>query len=100
MIMHIFTTSTDIPSTANPLENSTISINENTNYHQRPTIAGLNDYNVDPPRDKRHCCHQIPARYALAIWAFFGFVCLYAMRVNLSVAIVAMVNARNQYDRL
>ncbi|CAF2977804.1 unnamed protein product, partial [Rotaria sp. Silwood2] len=33
----------------------------------------------------------IPARYTIAMWAFFGFFCLYAMRVNLSVAIVAMV---------
>lgn len=35
---------------------------------------------------------DVPARYVLAIWAFFGFFCLYAMRVNLSVAIVAMVS--------
>jgi len=35
---------------------------------------------------------NIPARYVIAIWAFFGFFCLYALRVNLSVAIVAMVS--------
>ncbi|XP_055339424.1 sialin-like isoform X2 [Paramacrobiotus metropolitanus] len=33
----------------------------------------------------------IPARYILVILAFFGFFNLYALRVNLSVAIVAMV---------
>jgi hypothetical protein len=36
------------------------------------------------------CC-PCPARYTMAIWAFLGFFCLYSMRVNLSVAIVAMV---------
>eukprot|EP00049_Salpingoeca_infusionum_P011253 m.193539 g.193539 ORF g.193539 m.193539 type:complete len:153 (-) comp14881_c0_seq6:3913-4371(-) len=29
-------------------------------------------------------------RYALALWAFFGFLNVYALRVNLSVAIVEM----------
>jgi hypothetical protein len=38
------------------------------------------------------CFTNIPARYIIAIWAFFGFICLYSMRVNLSVAIVAMVS--------
>lgn len=36
-----------------------------------------------------------PARYVIAIWAFLGFLCLYAVRVNLSVAIVAMVKPSN-----
>ena len=36
------------------------------------------------------CCNP-PARYVIAVWAFLGYCCLYAMRVNLSVAIVAMV---------
>ncbi len=36
-------------------------------------------------------CADAPARYIIAIWAFFGFLCLYATRVNLSVAVVAMV---------
>uniref|UniRef100_A0ACB8GDG3 Uncharacterized protein n=1 Tax=Sphaerodactylus townsendi TaxID=933632 RepID=A0ACB8GDG3_9SAUR len=34
------------------------------------------------------CCS---ARYSLAVWAFFGFFLLYALRVNLSVALVDMV---------
>ena len=39
-------------------------------------------------------CASIPARYITAMWAFFGFFCLYAVRVNLSLAIVAMVRVR------
>ena len=39
-------------------------------------------------------CASIPARYITAAWAFFGFFCLYAVRVNLSLAIVAMVRVR------
>ncbi|GFN92514.1 vesicular glutamate transporter 3 [Plakobranchus ocellatus] len=35
------------------------------------------------------------ARHTLTLWAFLGFVNLYAMRVNLSVAMVAMVNSNS-----
>eukprot|EP00043_Microstomoeca_roanoka_P000892 m.29807 g.29807 ORF g.29807 m.29807 type:complete len:547 (-) comp10552_c0_seq2:219-1859(-) len=34
-------------------------------------------------------------RYVLAIWAFFGFFNVYALRVNLSVAVVKMATAYN-----
>lgn len=51
----------------------------------------LDEIQVDPPATGTFLCSKTPARYAIAIWAFFGFFCLYAMRVNLSVAIVAMV---------
>ena len=34
----------------------------------------------------------IPARYVLAMMGFLGFVNVYALRINLSMAIVAMVN--------
>ncbi|CAF1419651.1 unnamed protein product [Rotaria magnacalcarata] len=37
----------------------------------------------------------IPARYVVAIWAFLGFLFLYSLRVNLSVAIVAMTNPQS-----
>lgn len=37
-------------------------------------------------------CPWIPARYVLAIMGFLGFVNVYALRVNLSMAIVVMVN--------
>lgn len=39
--------------------------------------------------DTRQC---LKARYILGLLGFFGFANVYAMRVNLSVAIVAMVN--------
>ena len=35
---------------------------------------------------------KIPKRYILAVLAHFGFFVCYALRVNLSVAIVSMVN--------
>ncbi len=35
----------------------------------------------------------IPARYVLAMMGFLGFVNVYALRINLSMAIVAMVNS-------
>ncbi|CAF4673744.1 unnamed protein product, partial [Rotaria sp. Silwood2] len=44
-------------------------------------------------------CAYVPARYTIAMWAFFGFFCLYAMRVNLSVAIVAMVARQSALNK-
>ena len=38
------------------------------------------------------CCACIPKRYLVAIMSFFGFVNVYMLRVNLSVALVAMVS--------
>ena len=35
----------------------------------------------------------IPKRYILAVLAHFGFFVVYALRVNLSVALVGMVNS-------
>lgn len=40
----------------------------------------------------RDMCPCIPARYVLAIIGFLGFVNVYALRVNLSMAILEMVN--------
>jgi len=37
------------------------------------------------------CC--IPERFVMVIMAHFGFFVVYALRVNLSVALVAMVNS-------
>ena len=39
------------------------------------------------------CLPCIPARYSLALVSCLGFVNVYALRVNLSVAIVQMVNS-------
>ena len=41
---------------------------------------------------RQDCCPCIPARYILAIMGFWGFVNVYALRVNLSMAIIEMVN--------
>ena len=41
---------------------------------------------------RRDYCPCVPARYTLAIMSFLGFVVLYALRVNLSMVIVVMVN--------
>jgi len=51
----------------------------------------LDEIQVETSIKRTVRCSNPPARYIIAIWAFFGFFCLYAMRINLSVAIVAMV---------
>ncbi|KAL4228698.1 hypothetical protein ACF0H5_011741 [Mactra antiquata] len=40
---------------------------------------------------------RIPKRYVVGIMAFFGFCNIYALRVNLSVAIVAMTTSKTTY---
>lgn len=48
------------------------------------------DLSEDDLKQSHKC--DIPARYTLVALSFCGFFCLFALRVNLSVAIVAMVN--------
>ena len=51
--------------------------------------------NVEEKREAKAelcCCACLPKRYLVAIMSFFGFVNVYALRVNLSVALVAMVS--------
>lgn len=56
--------------------------------HYAPLAGGQN-----PAGRKRTLCRRLlPSRYALSLLLFWGFFLLYALRVNLSVAIVAMVN--------
>ena len=43
-------------------------------------------------------CGLLPKRYLLAILSFLGFLNVYALRVNLSVALVAMVSNRTVTD--
>ena len=44
------------------------------------------------------CCHcPPPKRYIVAILGLFGFANVYALRVNLSVALVAMVSNHTIY---
>ena len=48
---------------------------------------------------KYYCCRDycpcFPARYILSLMGFFGFVIVYALRVNMSVAVVAMTSVPN-----
>ena len=46
----------------------------------------------------RVTCDWLPKRYLLAILSFFGFLNVYALRVNLSVALVAMVSNKTMTD--
>ncbi|CAF1302986.1 unnamed protein product [Adineta steineri] len=48
------------------------------------------DNNIHEPWHRR-----IFARHIVATWTFFGFLCLYMLRVNLSVAIVAMTTPQS-----
>ena len=45
-----------------------------------------------PPNGKKNDCFPIQCRHILAGMAAMGFAVVYALRVNLSVALVAMVN--------
>lgn len=45
------------------------------------------------------CCSCLPKRYLVAIMSFLGFVNVYALRVNLSVALVAMVSNTTKVDQ-
>jgi hypothetical protein len=78
----------------NGLEDPIVGINTIDN-EERETQPLLDEYNVKPSLSCFLLCTNMPARYTIAIWAFFGFFCSYAMRVNLSVAIVAMVSKSN-----
>jgi hypothetical protein len=69
------------------------------------TESHLSEAPMEPTIIAHHACRDAPARYVIATWAFFGFFCLYATRVNLSLAIVAMVRyflsmKRNEVDRI
>ncbi|XP_057302082.1 sialin-like [Hydractinia symbiolongicarpus] len=59
-------------------------------------------YDEESPRKQPRdlcCCSCLPKRYLVAILSFFGFVNVYALRVNLSVALVAMVsNTTGHYE--
>ena len=44
-------------------------------------------------RSDSACGSALPARYNLCLLSFMGFAVVYSLRVNLSVALVAMVNS-------
>ncbi|CAF1352641.1 unnamed protein product [Adineta ricciae] len=82
----------------NPYENSVGRINS-VDDRERETEPLLDINKVEPVSTSYLPCTKISSRYVLAIWAFFGFFALYAMRVNLSVAIVAMVAPQSTLNR-
>ncbi|GBM03560.1 Sialin [Araneus ventricosus] len=49
-------------------------------------------------KERRECCLGCPKRWLLVLLGFFGIANVYAMRVNLSVAMVAMVRKQNRID--
>lgn len=66
------------------------SINVNTTYSESdPLIPRHRDGQSEKPERPK----GIGSRHVLTFWAFVGFINVYAMRVNLSVAMVAMVNS-------
>ena len=64
---------------------------DNIKDEQSETELLLSKCQVESSSSSAFRCTSIPTRYSIGIWAFIGFYCLYALRVNLSVAIVAMV---------
>ena len=64
---------------------------ENETEKQDETQNLVNSINEDL-EDKECLSSFIPKRYLVTILAMFGFFNAYAQRVNLSVALVAMVN--------
>lgn len=52
------------------------------------------NYEEDSHNPEECCCSCIPKRYMVAFLSFLGFVNVYSLRVNLSVAIVAMVTSK------
>ena len=54
--------------------------------------------NDETPKETKSCVFPyFPRRYLVAILSFFGLVNIYALRVNLSVAIVDMVANKTAY---
>ena len=45
---------------------------------------------------RSNCFPCVPKRYIIAMLAFLGFLNVYALRVNLSMAIVVMINDTNE----
>ncbi len=78
----------------------TNTINDSQEERQRLTGTGnSNKVGVlkQARKDIHKCCCRdcfpcIPARYVLSVMGSLGFMIVYALRVNMSVALVAMVN--------
>ncbi|CAF1524391.1 unnamed protein product [Rotaria magnacalcarata] len=74
-------------------------VSEDATIDNKDTSPILDGYQVEPSASCFFLCTNMRARYSVAIWCFFGFFCLYAMRVNLSVAIVAMVAPQSSLNQ-
>lgn len=69
-----------------------IPLHEKSGYDGDQLFDGTSGDDKTNKELQRYCCHIIPKRYIIAILAMFGFCNVYALRVNLSVALVAMVS--------
>ena len=74
-------------------------INDSQEERQYLTGTGSTEVGVlkQAKKDIHKCCCRdcfpcIPARYVLSVMGSLGFLIVYALRVNMSVALVAMVN--------
>ena len=74
----------------------------NDSQEERQRLTGTGNSNKvgvlkQVKKDIHKCCCRdyfpcIPARYVLSVMGSLGFLIVYALRVNMSVALVAMVN--------
>ena len=65
---------------------------ENPSQIRGQLFDGTKDDQKENQQSHCFCCCVIPKRYIIAILAMLGFCNVYALRVNLSVALVAMVS--------
>lgn len=73
-----------------PVEtNSELATSENTELAEEQEDATRRDSKL---AKSSRLSHGIPKRYALLFLVFLGFVNIYGLRINLNVALVAMVN--------
>ena len=47
---------------------------------------------------RKDWCPCIPARFVIVLWCFLGLFCTYALRITLSIAILAMVKEGDSED--
>ena len=62
-----------------------------------PEEEGQANNDSGSPQQEACCCPCLPKRYLVAILSFLGFVNVYALRVNLSVALVDMVGNKTDF---
>lgn len=71
---------------------------EENNNANNETIYSFNDETTsedgEGPATEECCCSYFPKRYLVAGLAFLGFLNVYALRVNMSVAIVSMATSK------